>query len=358
MIHILYSNDYELFLGKNFASEHEILIRPTEELLKTCEGLQIPLTSFCDVACLWRYREAGLDDFPAQAESQLRDMIRRKHDVQTHLHPHWLSATREGTQWKWLPSQFTFGGGTDSDESCRQLAVEQLRRAADYLEKLLKPVDKSYRCVAYRAGGFGLQPRDRQVIAALIEAGYLVDSSVVPGLVLKNEYNAIDFSNVPALANYHLSAESGLSRPSSSGIFEIPIASAEIGRISRMRDFYENALRRLKKQRDAWESFGASAQSSAQTSLVRRMCSKVAKLSNRHFVLELRYSHRTMLDVTRSYLDRHLKDKKADIYFSLIIHSKNVSDRLLESLCRYHEALTREYGRDIQAKTYRQTAGV
>ncbi|MBF0128091.1 MAG: hypothetical protein HQM02_12890, partial [Magnetococcales bacterium] len=89
MLYILYSADYELYLGSNLQPEEEVLIQPTGRLLATCDRLHIPLTLFADLACLWRYRELGSTRFPDSAEAQLQNAIQRRHDVQTHLHPHW-----------------------------------------------------------------------------------------------------------------------------------------------------------------------------------------------------------------------------------------------------------------------------
>ena len=46
-IYILYSADYELFLGGNYCDENEVLINPTNDLLDLCDRLKIPLTLFC-----------------------------------------------------------------------------------------------------------------------------------------------------------------------------------------------------------------------------------------------------------------------------------------------------------------------
>src|SRR5581483_1985547 len=75
------------------------MVEPTRALLDTCESIGVPMSLFCDVACLWRYREDGDEAFPAAVEDQLRDAIRRGHDVQAHLHPHWLHARRENGGW-------------------------------------------------------------------------------------------------------------------------------------------------------------------------------------------------------------------------------------------------------------------
>lgn len=39
-----------------------MLIEPTWALLDTFDGMSVPLTIFCDVACVWRYGENADDE--------------------------------------------------------------------------------------------------------------------------------------------------------------------------------------------------------------------------------------------------------------------------------------------------------
>ena len=89
MIYLLYSGDYEVFMGGNYKPESEILIEPTDLAMDVFESIEAPVTFFADLLCLWRYRELGFDKFPDQVDEQLRQVIRRGHDVQMHIHPHW-----------------------------------------------------------------------------------------------------------------------------------------------------------------------------------------------------------------------------------------------------------------------------
>jgi hypothetical protein len=212
---IAYSADYELYLGENFLPEVEVMVEPTRALLDTCEAIGVPMTLFCDVACLWRYREDGDEAFPAAVEEQLRDAIRRGHDVQAHLHPHWLHARRDDGGWTAPLETFLVGSLGDP--------ASLLAQAAEYLNDLLRPVDPAYSCVAFRAGNYGLQPDHERVFAALRETGYRVDSSVVPGLVLQNEVNRVDFRGWPERSGpLH-------------GVYEVPIPTARFGPLDALR---------------------------------------------------------------------------------------------------------------------------
>jgi hypothetical protein len=113
-INVLYSIDYEIFWTYN-DDEVRVLIEPTERLLRQAEELGVRYTLFVDVLCLFRYRELGLHHFVDAVEDQLRDAVLRGHDVQTHLHPHWLTAERKDRIWSFDSRTFLLGNiGTRS----------------------------------------------------------------------------------------------------------------------------------------------------------------------------------------------------------------------------------------------------
>ena len=83
--------------------------------------------------------------------------------------------------------------------------------------------------MAYRAGGYGLQPHARAVLKALEETGYLIEASVVPGMRRMTGRYRVDFTSVPARGNWIIGSEGGLDRESASGLLEVPIPSGTIG---------------------------------------------------------------------------------------------------------------------------------
>lgn len=240
MIYILPSADYELYLGQIFAGEGEVLIEPTDRLMEMFESIGQRMTLFCDVACIWRYREWGKETIATAMERQMRDALSRGHDVQAHLHPHWLQTELIDGRYVFPAKEYLLGTLDSDEERCRRRVFELLVRSRDYLHGLLRSVDPGYRCIAFRAGGYGLQPRERMVLAALIKAGFGIDSSIIPGFTFKSSTHSVDFTATPTLANYWLGPKEGLSRaaPEGEGVFEIPIPAI-----------------RLTKARAAWINF-------------------------------------------------------------------------------------------------------
>jgi hypothetical protein len=313
---ILYSADYELYLGENFLPETEVLVEPTIGLLAACERIRVPLTLFCDVACIWRYRQEGDDTFPDAAEAQLRDAVRRGHDVQVHLHPHWLHATREDGRWRAPADTFVVGALDDP--------APLLARAKAYLEELLRPVDPSYSCIAFRAGNYGLQPDCQRVLAALLETGYEVDSSLVPGLVVRDEISQVDYR--------------GWRWPEKNGLFydvyEVPIATARFG----PPDAFFRRLNRPAPR----ETRGRTIREVSEV--------KAPLLSGlfRLYPLELGPNARRLEKITRRYIRRVGKD----VEFALSSHPKAVGEPELDALAAYHDWLDRNY--EVEALTFRE----
>jgi hypothetical protein len=102
---------------------------------------------------------------------QLRDFIRRGHDVQLHLHPSWFNARFEAGHWKQDWSEYNFA------ELTLSRMTEIVGIGKRFLETLLRPVDPTYRCIAFRAANWAVHP-SRNVIQALVENDIMIDTSV------------------------------------------------------------------------------------------------------------------------------------------------------------------------------------
>jgi len=362
MIFILYTADYEIFFGENYYSERDVLIEPTNGLLETCENIGIPITLFCDVACLWRYKELGLNKFPEEAELQLKSAIKRGHDVQAHIHPHWLKATKNSNVWDWDLKNYLLGN--TSDEECYNSSIFFLKKAAEYLSELLKPIESSYQCIAFRAGGWGLQPKEKQIIKALENCNYTIDSSIIKDFELTNDLAEINFSNVPDDFNYFISSNTGLNVAAQSGIFEIPIPGQYIYNVKSQLIQFLNML--------SYKTF--KLEIITNNRLVRGVTLPPRKLKIQGInnfslkILRIIKKFVSIVQPTFSSLEltgrsanelfkmtnNYLKDRNIDrnIYFSFSTHPKFITQEDFETLAQYHTMLLDEYGSDICAITF------
>ena len=365
MIYILYSADYEVFLGGNYRPEREVLIDPTERLLDVCDGLA-PMTIFADVCCFWRYKELGRPDFVKEAEEQMRGAVKRGHDVQAHVHPHWLATEintdRGGSHYQCDLSRYLLGNWAPTENGeLYAFILDLAKRARHYLTELLRPVESKYRCVAFRAGGYGIQPHTKTVLGALEDAGFLIDSSVVPGMKLGNSVNCVDFTNVPGDGNYRISRKHGLSGTSDTGLFEIPIAAATLTGVplllAKVRHFRRNLGSQRPPTRMGYFIHSTAKRKKPTRSRTFRKLSQALFTWEFFRAIELSRNSATMFHITRDYVSRHL-EKEKDLFFSLSCHPKILCSKRLQALKEYHARIQEFYGASLESITFQQAARI
>lgn len=355
----MFSADYELFFGENYLPEREVLIEPTAALLIGFLQEGIPVTLFADVASVWRYREVGVkSDYADLFEEQLKTAIRGGHDVQLHLHPHWLTSDRVGHGWHMDESRFKLSdlGYAKANATDVSPAEGLILRGKQYLENLLQPVNHEYECIAFRAGGYAIQPDDKLLIGALLSAKLKIDSSIVPGMVLDSNVNKIDFRKIPAKLNYRMGPRFGIAREEACGIYEIPIAGyretftrrlmKQVLLFGAIRHLFKN--RRLRKQK----GFARRGRGIQGGGFSKKVISRLRQQN--HFRLELSGPYvdvEQMVKMTRRVMDRHLEDG-GDLYLSASCHPKNTYATTIQAIREFWRLLSRAYGERIEAITF------
>jgi peptidoglycan/xylan/chitin deacetylase (PgdA/CDA1 family) len=223
---LLLSLDYEPWFSVNTPDEAAVIIPPTDAILATCERHGARATLFVDVLALRRLEEVGRGAIAARIAAQVADAVARDHDAQLHLHPHWLAATWDGG-WRFPADAYRLDA-PDMDDDAVAARTEALAR--DGIARLRAAIgDPAYPVVAFRAGGYAIQPRDGAVLRGLLAAGLRIDSSVVPGMRKRTGRQAVDFTAAPALPTWRVAPETGVLAPAPRGLLEIPIAAADLG---------------------------------------------------------------------------------------------------------------------------------
>jgi len=217
---LVLTNDWEVF-GDGSGDYFDLQHRPLQDLLRVVEDHGARLTVMAEVGQQWAHLEAGAGhawarEIAAAWETMLRETVKRRSDVQLHLHPQWLHATcGDDRQWQVDFSWWATGAVP------AHVLYETLRRGKQYLERLLQPVDASYACLAFRAGAYCIQP-SRHVIAALRAAGFRCDSSVSKGLVQPPFYDYRD-AHSHVLPWFVSPDDIRRSDPGTDGLLELPI---------------------------------------------------------------------------------------------------------------------------------------
>jgi hypothetical protein len=175
MLGAIFTLDYEIH-GNGDGCPYDLMVEPTDRLLKLFERYGAKLTIMADIAEILKFKEYhdefGRDDyFYGAITSQLCDAIRRGHDVQLHIHASYFNARHNSGRWVQDWSEYNFAGLS------LQRLREVIRIGKEFLESLLKPIDADYRCNVFRAANWSMSP-STNVVRALVENGIRIDTSV------------------------------------------------------------------------------------------------------------------------------------------------------------------------------------
>lgn len=224
---LLLTFDYELPLGGIKESYRHSLFDPVEKLLEVVTLLKVPVVFFVDILSLVKFREWDKDSYVQPFITQLQQILNAGHDVQLHLHPHWLKSTFE--KGKVTPSlQYKLGDfvyqGDNTIDDIIELGINEL-------QNICRSEKPDYQCVAYRAGGYNFVPYTDKILKALYKYGIRIDSSISRGYFFKSDTSLVDYRNVPELPNWFLSLDGDFSKNAvdNKTLFEIPIASKPKG---------------------------------------------------------------------------------------------------------------------------------
>ena len=235
MLNIAITFDYELFFGDHFVGADEMLFSPTEQLLKILNKYSISATFFVDVLSVYMHEKAGEISYCQKFIQQIQKMLQAGHDVQLHIHSHWLTSGYENGKWIFDETNYrihSFG----FDETKEMSVYGIIKWGKDFLENNLKKIDENYACVAFRAGGFCVQPHEG-LFQALNKNGIWIDSSVAVQQQ-KDGINKYDYTNIPPERNgWWIKSTGSINEQVSSDegdIFEVPIICTSRSLIRRL----------------------------------------------------------------------------------------------------------------------------
>lgn len=349
MLNICFTADHEMFFGQNLLAEEEVFIKPTYRLMEVLERYQVPLCLMTDVCSVQRYRELKIQsNYVASMEKQLREAISRGHDVQLHLHPHWLSSDYIDGSWKFDHDHYKLHSfGFDQNDTC---CVQRIIAAGKkYLLELLSPLDPQYDCVAFRAGGWCLQP-ERELLAALVNDNIWIDTTIYPGGYNQNPVKYYDFRNVPQKANWWISPEKGLNHESSQAadhIFEVPIGAYSFLPLIGFKKLYYKKYRLQIKSK-----YEAPRGTSLDTLFVQNKWEVLKEKLQNIFMQPILFTYdgacqKVMADFINYYLQRfNCVDQEQ--YISIIGHPKVLTETSLREIDRFLEQVCCEKSKTVR----------
>lgn len=223
MVNIALTFDYELFFGENLGTYDEVLFNPTSEILDLLDKHGIKATFFADVLSVYMQEKAGQQEYCDKFTKQIKDMAKRGHDVQLHIHSNWLKSKFKDGKWDFDLDSYaihSFGFDESNETSVQNI----IRWGKDYLESNLKPINPEYCCVAYRAGGYKIQPHG-ELFKVLNDNGIFIDSSVAVQQK-SGGVNNYDYTNIYELDSWWIGENSPLEvqvSPDKGQIYEVPV---------------------------------------------------------------------------------------------------------------------------------------
>lgn len=218
--HLILTVDYELF-GNGSGAIQECMVNGANKMMAIADNYGAPLTFFVETNGLLAFSEQSSHSFSVNlVRKQLQAAIDKGHDAQLHIHPQWQDSRYSGDNTWQLDSNKWRIGDLQPDES-----YNHLYNGKKWLEDLLSTSSTSYKCIAFRAGGWCIQP-SHHIVQKLLSLGFIIDSTIAPGYLNVSKGEWSDFrktTNKP----YWQSADD-LLLETGTGLIEIPIATAKI----------------------------------------------------------------------------------------------------------------------------------
>jgi len=229
---IILTIDYEIFLGKNTGTVQNCMIEPTKKLASVLENDGSKMTVFWDILHYYRllelennFKELRKDRI--LIEEQILDLARKGHDIQLHLHPHWLDAEYVDCKWKFNYDRFKLHSlWNENNPSDINTIIGCISISKKLIEGLISTVNSSYKTTTFRAGGYLIEPFS-EIMNALLKNDIKIDCSVSPNLFYNNRIFSFDFRSYPNSTKYRF--ESSPKDIEANGSFlEIPITTIRI----------------------------------------------------------------------------------------------------------------------------------
>lgn len=219
---LVLTNDWELF-GDGSGNYFELQHNPTLDLLNILKDYNAKITLMAEVAQQFGFQSIieehnWAKDVVNAWEDIVQQTVSLGNDVQLHYHPQWINAFYEHSKW-FLNDKHWSIAKLESSE-----IYSTLLKAKNYLEHTIRQTNKDYKCIAFRAGAYYIEP-SKNVIPTLEEIGIKCDSSVTKGLFTKGyfDYCNAESNVLPWRANREAIKQEG-----NSNIVEFPIYS-EVG---------------------------------------------------------------------------------------------------------------------------------
>ena len=255
---LLLSMDYELFFRRSGSIE-KCLFEPTAMLLDFANASGVRLTFYIDAGMLCRLAELApahmyLQKQLSQVRTDVAKIAAAGHEIGLHIHPHWEDTRYVRDEWDFSNTRYKLDDFSDSE--IRDIVSRYTAELNDLCDGGVS---------SYRAGGFCIEPFKR-LGGALQEQGIAVDSSVVPGLRIRDPEKGVDFRQAPEGGWWFFDKSPSI--PETEGEFiEIPVT----GQVLPAWHYWRRALARAVGQRPATVAGDGTPKAIGREEIIRRL---------------------------------------------------------------------------------------
>ncbi|GAB4270289.1 MAG: hypothetical protein Kow0029_06900 [Candidatus Rifleibacteriota bacterium] len=183
--------DYELFFGNKSGTLANCILRPSELVLSILNKYSVKATFFVDIGYILKLKEFSRKFACLQSDydlilQQVDSIQAEGHDLQAHIHPHWENSFFNGEKWIIDTSKYRL----------HDFSPVQIKEIFSKYITVLNEIRKSGRAVAFRAGGWCIQPF-KDLREAFSENKLKVDSTLFFGGFNKSKTHYFDFTKMP-----------------------------------------------------------------------------------------------------------------------------------------------------------------
>ena len=268
MLNVKLTFDYEIHFGKNIKSYDDVLFDTTNRILDVLDRKNVKAVFFVDTLGYFKMEELNMTMFCKKMKEQCIDMLRRGHDIQLHIHAHWMSAEFDNKNQVWICEENKYRI-QDYPLDVKERALD---RSIDFLNDCAKIAKVNYTCNSFRAGGLILQP-DKELIDLLVSRKIKYDSSIAINTFSYINYAQYDYRKCPPKLNWYFDSSSGCCAEASDhnhSLYEIPVATVRNNPIRYI--FVKGAKRIYSRPSNGIGFIRRNQKTHFFTTIVRRIC--------------------------------------------------------------------------------------
>lgn len=245
---LLFTFDYELYLGYKSGTIENCIIGPTNDILNLLNKYNIKKCIFF-IDTVYLMRLVNIDDNSAREDykiifDQLIQILKKGHYIFPHIHPHWVDAKYVNSSKQWILNDLSKYRFHNTSYHEKELLFD---KSIKFIKDVQNKANIFYDIDAYRAGGWCIQPfSDFEPFFEKYNIKY--DFSVLSGFKILNDKFYYNFSNFPKQKIYKFNSH--IERQEDGGKFtEFSITNIALTKQQRIKNkFFLKVLYKLNYQ--------------------------------------------------------------------------------------------------------------